>query len=101
MSVAERPGLTAGAMVDHFRVMRLLGRGGMGEVYLARDTRLGRKVALKIINAGLVASSSARQRLIYEAQATASFSHPHIVTIHEVGEHDGSPYFALEYLEGE
>ncbi len=88
-------------MVDHFRVLRLLGRGGMSEVYLARDTRLGRKVALKLMLGHQASSPALRRLLRAEAQATASFSHPNIVTIHHVGEHAGSPYLALEYLEGE
>jgi WD40 repeat protein/tRNA A-37 threonylcarbamoyl transferase component Bud32 len=88
-------------MVDHFRVMRLLAQGGMGEVYLARDTKLGRKVALKLIRAKLMASASARERFLFEARATATFNHPHIVTLYEVGEVDGNPYVALEYVEGQ
>src|SRR5262249_20861051 len=78
-----------------------LGRGNMGEVYLARDTKLGRKVALKLINPRLLGSADARARFLFEAQATASCNHPHIVTIHAVGEHESAPYFALEYLEGQ
>lgn len=90
-----------GHEVGHFRVMRLLGRGSMGEVYLARDTQLGRKVALKIIAANLVKSNRAMQRFLFEARATARFNHPSIVTIHEVGEYDQRPFLALEYVEGE
>jgi eukaryotic-like serine/threonine-protein kinase len=93
--------LGAGTMVDHFCVMRLLGRGGMGEVYLARDTKLGRKVALKLIRSEVETRPDALQRFLFEARATARFSHPHIVTIFAVGEHGGSPYVALEYLEGQ
>jgi len=86
--------------VDQFKVIRLLGKGGMGEVYLARDTGLGRKVALKVIHAGLIGSDKAEQRFLFEARATARFNHPNIVTIYAVGTHEGSPYVALEYLEG-
>jgi WD40 repeat protein/serine/threonine protein kinase len=85
-------------MVDHFQVIRSLGRGGTGEVYLARDTKLGRKVALKVIH--LEGSEEATSHFLHEAQATAQFNHPHIVTIHASGEIDGHPYVALEYLEG-
>jgi len=93
------PRLLPGTVVDHFRVLRLLGCGGMSEVHLARDTRLGRRVALKLI----LGQSSPRIRRLFraEAQATASFSHQNIVTIYHVGDHEGSPYLALEYLEGE
>jgi serine/threonine protein kinase len=100
--VGERPILRAGAMVDHHRVMRLLGQGGMGEVYLARDTRLGRKVALKLVHARLDGNERARERFLHEARATATFNHPHIVTVYGVGEaNDGTPYLALEYVAGE
>ena len=92
--------LTAGTMVDQFKVIRLLGKGGMGEVYLARDTGLGRKVALKVIHAGLIGSDKAEARFLFEARATARFNHPNIVTIYAVGTFRESPYVALEYLEG-
>ena len=94
-------GLSAGTLVDHFKVVRLAGRGGMGVVYLARDTKLGRKVALKLINAAAVGSSRAVERFLTEARLTARFNHPHIVTVYAVGEHEGQPYVALEYLEGQ
>ncbi len=73
----------------------------MGEVYLARDTKLGRKVALKMVRPEHFGSPRAKERFIGEARMTARLSHPHIVTIHAVGEHDGMPYVALEYLEGQ
>jgi WD40 repeat protein len=88
-------------MVDHFRVMRRIARGGQGEVYVARDTKLGRKVALKLISGKKEISRERTERLLREAQATARFQHPNIVTVHSVGEHEGLPYVAFEYLEGE
>ncbi|MDP7111325.1 MAG: serine/threonine-protein kinase, partial [Myxococcota bacterium] len=94
------PSLARGTLIDHYRVVRLVGRGGMGEVYLARDTWLGRRVALKVVNRRRIGSSEAMARFLFEARTTARFSHPHIVAIHGVGEHDGQPYLALEYLEG-
>jgi serine/threonine protein kinase len=99
----RRPLLSQGDLVDHFEVMRFLGRGGMGEVYLARDTKLGRRVALKFVHPealGTEGDSGALDRFMFEARATARFSHPHIVTVFGVGEHAGRPYLALEYLEG-
>jgi len=93
--------LHPGAEVDHFRVLRLIGRGGMGEVYLARDTTLGRKVAIKVLRPRALGSDRAVERFWFEARATARFNYPHIVTIHAVGEFDGLPYIAMEYLEGE
>ena len=93
--------LSAGASIDHFTIMRLLGRGGMGEVYLARDTKLGRRVALKVVRAERLGSPQAIVSFMLEARTTASLSHPNIVAIHAVGEHEGTPYVALEYLEGQ
>ena len=93
--------LEIGAKVDHFTVMRLLGRGGMGEVYLARDDKLGRKVALKLVQEGHFDSPDTKARFVAEARTTARFNHPHIVTVYGVGQHEGHPYVALEYLEGQ
>ena len=87
--------------MDHYRIVRLVGRGGMGDVYLARDTQLGRRVALKVVNAERMGSDEAVERFEQEARTTAQFAHPHIVAIHGVGELDGRPYVALEYLEGD
>jgi serine/threonine protein kinase len=98
--VSTEPGITSGEMVDHFQVLRLLGSGGTGEVYLARDTKLGRKVALKVIHRERIESEPLVARFYHEARTTARFSHPHIVTIYAVGEHRKRPYLALEYLEG-
>ncbi len=100
-SDASRRGrLVAGSLVEHYAIIRFIARGGMGEVYLARDTRLGRKVALKLINAERVESEENLASFLFEARATATFSHPHIVTLYGIGEHEGLPYLALEYLEG-
>jgi len=93
--------LAAGAMVEHYRVSRLIGKGGMGEVYLARDTRLGRRVALKLVRPDALGDDETLKRFLFEAEVTARFNHPHIVTIYGVGEHDGRPYVALEYLSGQ
>ncbi len=103
MSSDERGGplFQAEEMVDHFRVVRLVGQGGMGDVYLARDTRLGRKVALKVVRSAARGSQEAVKRFLFEARTTARFSHPHIVTVYAVGLHDGRPYLALEYLDGQ
>ncbi len=94
------PELQVGEMVDNFRVERLIGMGGMGAVYVAQDTKLGRDVALKVVQAEVLGSHDAVERFIYEAQTTAKLNHPHIVTIYAVGEHAGQPYVALELVEG-
>ncbi|MFH0903248.1 MAG: protein kinase [Pseudomonadota bacterium] len=99
--VEDGHSLSEGSMVDEFKIIRLLGRGGMGEVYLARDTKLGRKVALKLIHPRYLGSEEAVSKFQREAQVTASFCHPHIVTVFTVGEYLGRPYLALEYLEGQ
>jgi serine/threonine protein kinase len=90
--------LPPGHAIGQYEIIRLLGRGGMGEVYLARDLRLGRLVAVKRLSApgtGLV------ERFLREARTTARCTHENIVVIHEVGEQDGHPYMVLEYLEGQ
>jgi serine/threonine protein kinase/WD40 repeat protein len=92
--------LQPGDQVDHYHVVRLLGRGGFGDVYLARDTRLGRRVALKVVHPEHLGSKEATERFLFEARATARFAHPHIITVFGVGEHEGTPYVALEFLEG-
>jgi WD40 repeat protein/serine/threonine protein kinase len=93
--------LVPGAALAAFTIMRRLGRGGMGEVFLARDTQLGRKVALKIIRPEQLGSVEARERFLFEARTTARFNHPNIVTVYAVGEERGHPYLALEYVEGQ
>jgi tetratricopeptide (TPR) repeat protein len=86
--------------VPGYEILRELGRGGMGVVYQARQTKLDRLVALKMILAGEYAGSEQVSRFRSEAEAVARLQHPNIVQIHEVGEHEGQPYFALEYVEG-
>ena len=83
-----------------YRVERLLGRGGMGEVYLAEDLRLKRKVALKILSAPFAASGSFRERFLTESELAASIDHPNIVPIYEAGEVDGYLFIAMRYVEG-
>ncbi|MFP6684145.1 MAG: serine/threonine-protein kinase, partial [Polyangiaceae bacterium] len=92
--------LKSGELVDQFRIVERLGRGGMGEVYLARDMKLGRKVALKLLRGGGLDSEGSLQRFLLEARVTARFSHPNIVTVYAVGDYEGVPYLALEYLRG-
>jgi formylglycine-generating enzyme required for sulfatase activity len=98
--VAHGEELAADEDVATFRVRRLLGEGGMGQVYLARDLVLGRLVALKLVRPERLGPAGV-SRFMREARITARFNHPHIVTIHGVGTHRGRPYLALEYLDGE
>jgi tetratricopeptide (TPR) repeat protein/predicted Ser/Thr protein kinase len=92
------PRFEAGAVVaGHFEIVRKLGEGGMGVVFLARDRRLDREVAIKLVGRR---SAVATARLEREAQAMAQLSHPNVVTVHEVGQHDGAVYIAMEYVDG-
>ncbi len=84
---------------SHYRVLSPLGHGGMGEVYLAEDQSLGRKVALKFLLPA-AGDDSAHQRLLREARAAAHLDHPFICKVYEVGEHDGRPFLAMEYVDG-
>ncbi len=90
-----------GAVLGQYRVLRCIGEGGMGEVFLARDLALGRRVALKVLHAEAMGSPEAVDRFLGEARTTARFSHPHIVTVFGAGMHWGSPFVVLEYLEGD
>lgn len=92
--------LVEGTLVSHFRLVRRIGAGGMGEVYLADDEQLGRRVALKFLPSQMSNDVDLKNRFIREARAAAKLSHPNIITIHEVGEFNGRPYFAMEYVEG-
>ena len=89
--------LAAGARIRQYELIRELGRGGMGSVFLARDTRLGRRVAVKFVTGG---SGEHAERFLAEARATARCNHENIVIIHEVDTIEGQPYMVLEYLEG-
>ncbi|MFH0901633.1 MAG: serine/threonine-protein kinase, partial [Pseudomonadota bacterium] len=92
--------LCEGTSIDHFKVLRHLAQGGMGEVYLARDTLLGRRVALKMIRQK-ERSEAALGRFLDESRLTASLNHPNIVAVYTAGSYQGNPYLALEYVEGQ
>jgi predicted ATPase len=87
--------------ISHFRLHSLLGKGGMGEVYLAEDTRLGRKVALKLLPAKFSQDKERVRRFELEARAASALNHPNIVTIYEIGEAGNTRYIATEYIEGQ
>lgn len=84
-----------------YSVNKILGEGGMGVVYLAWDNTLHRSVALKVMKRSIAENESSRQRFILEARATAAIDHDHIVTIYQVGDHNGVPYLVMKYLEGQ
>jgi serine/threonine protein kinase/Tol biopolymer transport system component len=93
--------LSIGTKLGPYEIQSLLGAGGMGEVYRARDTRLDRTVAIKILTQGLADTPEVRQRFEREARAVSSLSHPHICVLYDVGHQDGIEYLVMEYLEGE
>src|SRR5215468_7184671 len=96
-----RMGVPAGTRLGPYEIQSPLGAGGMGEVYRARDTRLDRTVAVKILPPHLSECAEARQRLDREARAISSLSHPHICHLYDVGVQNGTNYLVMEYLEGE
>ncbi|HXT74273.1 MAG TPA: protein kinase [Candidatus Angelobacter sp.] len=93
--------LEAGTRLGPYEIHAPIGAGGMGEVYRARDTRLGRDVAIKILPAHLTEKADARQRFEREARAVSSLNHPHICTLHDIGHQDGTDFLVMEFLEGE
>jgi serine/threonine protein kinase/tetratricopeptide (TPR) repeat protein len=92
--------LSPGFNLAHYRIVSKIGAGGMGEVYLAQDTKLDRKVALKILPAELAANRDRMERFIREAKAAAALSHPNIAQIFEIGEDAGTHYLAMEFIDG-
>jgi serine/threonine protein kinase/Tfp pilus assembly protein PilF len=90
-----------GEIISHYRIIEKLGRGGMGEIYLAEDKQLGRKVAIKFLPAEVATNENARQRLLREAQTAATLDHPNICAIYEVGQEGGYSFIVLQYIEGE
>src|SRR5262245_49675623 len=93
--------LPAGLRLGPYEVLAPIGAGGMGEVYRARDTRLDRTVALKVLPADVSSNPERRARFEREARAVSQLNHPHICTLHDVGQHDGADYIVMELLGGE
>jgi serine/threonine protein kinase/formylglycine-generating enzyme required for sulfatase activity len=93
--------LSPGTKIGHYEIRSLLGAGGMGEVYLAEDTKLNRKVAIKLLPSDSRDSDHSVKRFLREARAAANLDHPNICAIHEVSEEDGRPFISMQYVEGE
>jgi eukaryotic-like serine/threonine-protein kinase len=93
--------LNAGTKLGPYEIQSLIGAGGMGEVYRAHDSRLDRTVAIKILPASYSADRDRLQRFAQEARAAAALNHPNILSIFDIGDHQGSPYVVSELLEGE
>jgi len=100
-SILRRVTLAAGTRLGPYEIIAPLGEGGMGEVYRARDARLDRVVAIKVLSETLAGDSSFRQRFQTEARAISQLSHPHICTLHDIGEHHGATFLVMELIEGE
>src|SRR5271165_33662 len=91
-----------GKSVGHYRITAKLGAGGMGEVFLAQDTRLERKAAIKFLPPEMAADPGRRARFLSEARAASALNHPHVCVVYDVGEtDDGLPYIAMEFVEGQ
>ena len=90
-----------GKTISHYRILEKLGAGGMGEVFLAQDTKLDRRVALKFLPVQLALDEELKARFKREARAAATLNHPNIITVYEVSEHENTPFIAMEYVEGE
>src|SRR3989475_10725496 len=93
--------LTSGVKLGPYEILAPLGAGGMGQVYRARDTRLERDVAVKVLPTDLSSDPSLRQRMEREAKAVSKLSHPHICTLHDIGHQDGVDFLVMELVEGE
>src|SRR3954471_4460494 len=97
---SDRPGRLIGESIAHYWIESLIGVGGMGEVYLARDQRLGRKVALKLLPARLTADETQLSRFKTEARAASALNHPNILTVYEIGAEGNRQFIATEFIEG-
>jgi serine/threonine protein kinase len=93
--------LPAGSTLSHYRIVSKIGAGGMGEVYLAQDTKLDRKIALKILPAEVAAHPDRMKRFVQEAKTASALNHPNIITIHEIDQTDSGHFIAIEFVDGE
>ena len=93
--------LEVGTQLGPYKILAPIGAGGMGEVYRARDTRLDRTVAIKVLPEHVASDPDLKQRLEREAKTISSLNHPHICTLHDIGSQDGIDFLVMEYLEGD
>src|SRR4029077_8044542 len=97
----EKEALLPNTTLSHYRILSKIGEGGMGKVYLAHDTKLDRKVALKILPADVAAHSDRMKRFVQEAKAASALNHPNIITIYEIEETASGHFIATEFIDGE
>jgi eukaryotic-like serine/threonine-protein kinase len=100
MGVNPSMAVSIGGRFDRYEIIAPLGSGGMGEVYLARDSRLGRKIALKVLLTEFTKDPSRLQRFEQEAKTASALNHPNIITIHEIGEFNSTHFITTEFIEG-
>src|SRR2546422_1623255 len=93
--------LSPGAKLGRYEIISPLGAGGMGEVYLAQDSTLDRKVALKVLPESVASDRNRMQRFVQEAKAASALNHPNIITIHEIGTEPGAHFMVTEFIDGE
>ncbi|HET8677089.1 MAG TPA: protein kinase, partial [Blastocatellia bacterium] len=93
--------LAINSNLSHYRIVAKIGAGGMGEVYRAHDSRLGREVAIKVLPADFTNDEDRLRRFEQEARATSALNHPNILTVYDIGTHEGSPFIVAELLEGQ
>ena len=93
--------MQTGTIINQYKIISPIGKGGMGEVFLAHDTKLDRKVALKILPSEFAEDKDRMSRFVREAKSASALNHPNIITIHEIGESEGTHFIATEFIEGE